>query len=358
MIQFEQQEESVEMNDTVKTIDVERDPKILAIGRRPNGEKGLLCWTGSSLVIRAKLNEWYADIEADWTMQTPYIGVMIDGAPVVRFALTKGCHRYTLLTGMDETEEHELALTRETQPMGGEPRLSVRVLGMEISGELLMPVDKPVIEVIGDSLTSGEGAVGPKCGMAWRSVWFSGMNTWAQALCRELNARGEWVSQSGWGLYTSWDNRPEGALPGIYECAAVHSVFDGIRHDFAGHPVQAVVINLGTNDWNALSALPESEHPERLGRIEEAAAAFLKQIHRCRPGTPVLFSYGMCGNGLSACLQAAVRKDAETANSPVMYLELPDCADTALGSRGHPGAEHQRLCGLMIAEKLRQAGIF
>ena len=339
-------------------VDIRDENKVLAVGRFPEGEKGLLCWTGSSLVIRARLREWYAEIEADWTDQTPYMGVLADGAPVARFALSKGCHRYPLLTGMDDITEHELSLMRDTQPMGGEENLTVRIRGMEIFGELLDVPAKPLIEVIGDSLTTGEGTLGPKNAMEWRSVWFSGMRSWAQTLCSELDARGEWVSQSGWGVYTSWDNRREGAIPAIYESVAAHSAYAHLRHDFARHPVKAVVINLGTNDWNALTGLDEADRQERPGQIYEAALSFLRQIHRCRPGTPILFSYGMCGDGLADILRSAVQKDAEAASSPVLYLQLPECPEEELGSRAHPGAWHQRRCGLLIAGKLREAGIF
>ncbi len=340
------------------SISVKDDKNVLAVGRFPKQEKGLLCWTGSSLVIRARLREWTADIEADWTDNTPYMGVLDDGVPVARFALGRGKNHYTLLTGMDETIEHELTLFRDTQPMSGEDRLMVRVGEMAVAGELLPVPEKPLIEMIGDSLTTGEGTVGPKNGMEWRSIWISGMNSWGQALCHELDARGEWVSQSGWGIYTGWDNNPSSVLSAIYESAAAHSPYAGIRHDFSSHPVKAVVVNLGTNDSNALKALSEKDRPERLERIRDAAVSFLGQIHCCRPCTPVLFVYGMCGHDLTGCLRSAVQKDAETAASKTAFMELPACPEEDLGSRGHPGASFQRRCGLLIAEKLRQMKVF
>lgn len=340
------------------TIDVQKDSKVKAVGRFPKGEKGLLCWTGSALVIQAKLREWSAMIEADWTDQSPYMGVLVDGAPVARFALCRGKKRYMLLTGMDEMAEHELTLFRDTQPMSGDEQLSVRVSEMDVTGWIYPVQEKPAIEVIGDSLTTGEGTVGPRNGMEWRSVWLSGMNSWVQTLCRALDARGEWVSQSGWGIYTSWDQQKECVLSRIYESAAAHSRWSSERHDFEAHPVKAVVINLGTNDSNALNGLKEEEKPGHLTHIHEAACAFLRQIHQCRPGTPVLFTYGMCEHQLTDCLRSAVEEDAKTASSLTMFMELPVCPDEELGSRGHPGAEFQRKCGQMIAEKIREAGVF
>ena len=339
-------------------VNVKTDKNVMAVGRFPQEEKGLLCWTGSSLVIHARLREWSAVIEADWAENTPYMGILADGVPVARFALGKGKNRYTLLTGMDETAEHELTLFRDTQPMSGEDKLLVRVCGMTVAGELLPVREKPLIEVIGDSLTTGEGTVGPRNGMEWRSIWISGMNSWAQAMCHELDARGEWVSQSGWGIYTGWDNDPSSVLSRIYESAAAHSPYAGVRHDFDGHPVQAVVINLGTNDSNALKSLPEENRPERMEQIKEAAVSLLKQVHRCRPGTPVLFAYGMCGHDLTECLRSAVQQDAETAGSMTDFMELPDCSEDELGSRWHPGAAFQRRCGRLIADKLRQMKVF
>ena len=339
-------------------VDVRNDRNVLAVGRYPEGEKGLLCWTGSALVIRGRLREWSAEIEADWQVNSPYMGVLVDGAPVARFALGRGKHDYTLLTGLDETVEHEFTLFRDTQPMGGEEKLLVRVTGMTVDGDLLSPKEKPVIEVIGDSLTTGEGTVGPRSGQEWRSVWLCGMNTWAQAMCQALDARGEWVSQSGWGLYTGWDNNPDTVLSAIYESAAAHSPYADLRHDFAAHPVRAVVVNLGTNDWNALKDKTGSAQAAHRQRVEEAALSLLAQIHRCRPGTPVLLIYGMCTHELADCLRAAAEKDAEAFSSLTAFLELPECTDQELGSRGHPGAAFQRRCGLLAAEKLRALGVF
>ena len=334
------------------------DDRVLSVGRCPEGEKGLLCWTGSAVIIRARMNSWSAIIEADWNVNTPWMGILVDGAPVSRFALGKGKREYILLTGMDETVEHELTLFRDTQPMSGEEKLNVRVWEMEIDGELETVQEKPHIEVIGDSLTTGEGTVGPETGMEWRSLWLSGMQTWAQSICRNLNVWGEWVSQSGWGLYTSWDNNPDAVLGNIYESVWAHSPYSAVQHDFAGHPVGAVIINLGTNDWNALKNMPEEERPSRVRKIHEAARNLLRQIHRCRPGTPVLFAYGMCDHSLSECLQTAVQEDALEADGLSLFLELPLCAEQELGSRGHPGAEYQRRCGLLIADFLREKGIF
>ena len=334
------------------------DAGILFTGRCPEGQKGLLCWTGSSLVISAKLSSWEADIEADWDVNTPYMGVLVDGAPAARFALRRGLHTYALLTGMDDTVPHEYALFRDTQPMSGEKGLLVRVRGMRAEGELLPPAKKPAIEVIGDSLTTGEGTVGPKNAAEWRSVWLSGMHSWAQALCRELDARGEWVSQSGWGIYTAWDGNRDAVIGNIYESAAAHSPFEGERHDFAAHPVACVVVNLGTNDWNALKDKSDGERPEGLRRIYDAVLALLARIHSCRPDTPVLFTYGMCGAELTGCLRSAVLEDAKSVSSPVAFLELPNCPDTGLGSRFHPGEAHQALCGKLIAQKLRDMGLF
>jgi len=335
--------------------DIVRSADFITLGRRGE-DKSEFLWAGSGVAVRLRCRELYADIFADWSVSTPWAAVLIDGAPVARFPLQKGRARYALLTGMDVGVEHEVALVRDTQPIDGEDALTFRLEGlMADEAELLEPALRPVIEFIGDSLTTGEGLTGPKPAEEWKTVYLAASLTYAQTAVRLLDARGEWVSLSGWGVYTDWEGNTAHTLGSVYDSVCPLIKRGRMSYDFAEHPVDAVVINLGTNDAGALSKLREEDRPARLADIHKAAVALLWQIRKQRPAAPILWIYGMCGDVLGATLADAVREAAqELSGPPIEYLPLPACPEEELGSRQHPGPVNHFHTAQLAAEALRR----
>ncbi|MGN1021835.1 MAG: GDSL-type esterase/lipase family protein, partial [Aristaeellaceae bacterium] len=313
-------------------------------------------WTGSGVEICIRCVTLQVEIEADYVLQCPWMGVLVDGAPAARFALERGKRWYTLLGGMDDAAAHTVTLLRDTQPVAEDEGLYVTAHRLRTDGTLLPLTERALaIEFIGDSLTSGEGLIGPEGAMEWRTIWLSGMESWAMEVCRAMNAQGRWISQSGWGVYWSWDGKRENRLPRIYDavCAVER---DGDRpYAFAEHPVDAVVINLGTNDAAALAGLEGAERERAAEAIQEAAAEFLRQVRRRNPEAYVLWAYGMGGCGIAPLLRGAVRRVRQEGDGRVGYAALPVCPAQALGSRAHPGKASHRRAAQVIVRRLHQA---
>ena len=313
-------------------------------------------WTGSGVEINLRCGTLQVEIEADDVLQCLWLGMMVDGAPVARFPLERGKRFYTLLAGMDDTVAHTVTLLHDTQPVAEDTRLHVTAHRLRTDGELLPLPERPLaMEFVGDSLTSGEGLTGPHSAMEWRTVWLSGMESWAMEVCRSMNARGRWLSQSGWGVYWGWDGNRENRIPRIYDAVCAVERGGDTPYAFAANPVDAVVINLGTNDATALARLAGAEREQAASAIQAAAADFLRQVRRRNPGAYILWAYGMGGDDIAPLLRGAVRTLRQEGDRRVGYVHLPPCPAQGLGSRAHPGRENYRRAAQAVIHRLHQA---
>ena len=167
-----------------------------------------------------------------------------------------------------------------------------------------------------------------------------------------LGADGEWVSQSGWGVYSDWNQDRRHTLGAIYPQVCALMPAGRTDYDFAAHPVEAVVVNLGTNDMGALNTTPEAERPARREAIAAAVEAFLVQLAAARPGAPILWICGMCGSGLDALLERAVTDAAKRHGIPAAFRPVPPCPEDDQGSRQHPGWVSHRAAACIVADHL------
>ena len=191
--------------------------------------------------------------------------------------------------------------------------------------------------------------------MEWRTAWLSGMESWAMEVCRSMNARGRWLSQSGWGVYWSWDGCRDSRIPRIYDAVCAVERGGDTPYAFAANPVDAVVINLGTNDATALARLEGAERARAAEGIQAAAADFLRQVRGRNPAAYILWAYGMAGDGIAPLLRGAVRTVCREGDRRVGYVQLPLCPAQGLGSREHPGRENHRRAAQAVVRRLHQA---
>ena len=176
-----------------------------------------LWWSGSG--VRTKLACTRVEIEATVPDQEnlPMVSVTVDGAPVARFALRPGTHRYDLLGRMDGGEVHEVAVLRDSQPTDQDAAPLV-LDAVYTDGEPAAPEHRPrLIEFLGDSLTVGEGTVGPKGDMAWRMLWCCHQFAFPALAAEALKADKRLVALGGWGAYLSYDANPTHTIPTIYD---------------------------------------------------------------------------------------------------------------------------------------------
>ena len=190
--------------------------KYLSLGRNILGDKGLATfWSASGIEINVSSGKLFVDIECGYDQHEIMIDVLIDGERSQKLSLVNGCSRYVIFTGMNPEKPVCVRIMRDTQcmPDDQESFMIIKSIIIDGNGRLLDPPEYDYhIEFIGDSLTSGEG-----CGLLkreeWNSVVFDAMECYTFKTAALMNAAYQVISESGWGLYASYDANHDHAIP-------------------------------------------------------------------------------------------------------------------------------------------------
>jgi len=325
-----------------------------------------LLFTGSRLAVL---------LDADYGAKEPWITAELNGAPILRAPVPRGESTLLLFQGMTARTVKHVRVFKDTQPMAqdGDPLHYLHIRGLSWSGSEFLPLPEPKyrLECVGDSLTSGEGLIGAETEVDWVPTLFSPSRAWPKLTADRLDAEFRLVSQSGWGLRSGWDNDPRHALPDWYEavCATATGerdlIFGAQRpNNFAAWKPDAILINLGTNDSNAMTIsawhgpdgtrFKQEDTPQCRQQIEDAAVSFLHKLRRLNPGAKLVWAYGMAGGALRPQLENAVsRFRAGTGDEDAYFLPLPAVRPETMGSRLHPGPACHREAADTIASFLR-----
>ena len=329
------------------------DPRFLPLGRHdPKEEKTSLWWSGSGVRVKLACTALEAEITSSARDHAPWVGVLMDGAPVARLPLLPGTHRYPLLAGLDRGFAHEVSIIRDTQLSYDEDG-PVYLEAVYTDGEPQRPEERPLlIEFIGDSLTVGEGCLGPESAEEWRLVWISHMPAFPTLTAEKMNAEKRVIALGGWGAARSWDNQPDSRIGRIYNQLCAITPGGDAPADFPERPADAVVINLGTNDASALASMDEAERPAVEAELRVRAAELMEMARKRYPNAFILWAYGLCGKQVEPLLKAAVEDRQKSGDTKVRYLSLTPAASN--GSRMHPSREAHKKAADEIAEELRK----
>lgn len=326
-----------------------------------------LFWAGSGLELSFTGSELHILVEADFVGAEPWLAAELNGAPLIRMPLNRGIQEVCLFRGMTSGVPKRVRVFKETQPIADDTSHCLWIRGLRFEdGELLQPPDAACrLEFVGDSLTSGEGVVGSVSETDWVPALFSASQTWAKQCADLLGADFRLISQSGWGVRSSWDNDPTHTLSSVYDrvCGPAQGAKNQAMgaqspHEFQSWQPDAVVINLGTNDAGAMNNPPwhgpdgqtfrQTADEEGLVLFHDAVVDFLKDLRRYNPAAKLVWVYGMIDGPLGPNLKAAVERFCqETGDRNAYYLSLDAAADETMGSRQHPGP----LCHRAAAEK-------
>ena len=330
------------------------DPRFRVSGRRdPKEEKTNLWWSGSGIRFSWSGTTLEADISWNGSTHNPWIGVTVDGAPVCRFPLMPGTHRYPLLAGMDGNSAHVISVVRDSQPVEGSDAGPIVIEAVHADGEVRLPEARPLLlEFLGDSLTVGEGCLGPQSAGEWRMIWISVLSAFPALVSEKLDAEMRVIALGGWGASRSWDNRPENRIGRIYGqlCAPIPGGEGTI--DFPERPADAVVINLGTNDGSAIQRMEGEERAQAEELLRHRAVELMQAVRARNPGAAILWAYGLCGKPMESILKGAVDEYLSSGGERAAYLSLTPAA--SLGSRFHPSREAHRTAAREIAGKLSE----
>ena len=275
----------------LKTIEIQEAKNLVVHGRNGAQRQPLtLFWTASGLEMNLHGSEIWVEFESDFSLYEQWISVILNGAHIARFPLQKGRIWMPVLRGLDAQKTHRIEIIRDVQAMPTDPDCSLRVHAMRYDGELLPVAEKKLrLEVIGDSLTSSEGAIGAKTETDWIAPFFCAAHGYPYLLGQKLNADLRVISQSGWGALTSWDNDPHCAMPLYYDqvCGVLKGEKNAVLgafepNDFEAWNADVVVVNLGANDSSAFEQGPWTDPETGIVRGELNLPGLLPAADKAR----------------------------------------------------------------------------
>jgi lysophospholipase L1-like esterase len=354
----------------------------LKVHGRTTGERSplTLFWTGSAIELNVTGTELWIEVEADYTGYEPWISILVNAVPVSRMMVTSGKHWICVFRGMSGNVVKNVRIVKDVQAMNGDPDCYLQIHSVKSDGDFHPVEEKPYkIEFIGDSITSGEGVIGARKEEDWISMWFSAVDNYAVMTANALNADVRIISESGWGVLTSWDNNPHYNIPEYYEkvCGILtgdHNNALGAHseNDFSSWQPDVVVINLGTNDSGAFDN-PEwkdevtgESHKQRMNEdgtlnqediraFEGAVTNFLIKLRRYNQKAHLIWTYGMLGDLMEPAIKRAVDDyRRKSGDSKVSYVELPNTTEETVGARWHPGKLSHEAAARVLVEYIRQ----
>lgn len=324
-----------------------------------------LFWNNSGVEFNVTGTEFWLDLEIGNGFHEPWVALELNDALMSRRMMLSEDNKFCCFRSMSPDAVKKVHFFRELQAMGEDDDCHVIIKGVWTDGDFKPVADKKVkIEFIGDSITSGEGTYGANEDTDWLAMYMSSSRTYATMLAKTLDADIHIISQGGWGVLSSWCNEPQNNIPRIYEkvcglaTGSFNEKFGTLKdYDFKSWQPDAIVVNLGTNDASAFNQ-PEYTNPvtgekfkqrknadgsfnkDDIERFKVAVVNFMKMLRKNNPKSHILWVYGMLGYDL--CLpitEAIARYQAETGDSNVQFITLPDTTFKTVGAHSHPGYE-------------------
>jgi lysophospholipase L1-like esterase len=282
-----------------------------------------------------------------------YYTVVLDSAvlPVLK---TSGAPRDLIASGLAAGAHQVLVLRRDEafdQPS--------QFLGFDFGpgGQLLPPPSAAPrrIEVIGDSISAG---FGNECANAQEQFTAATENeyiAYGPLSARSLNADIHVVAWSGKGMYRNLDGTTTETMPILWQRTIPT---DKNSHwDPSRWVPDAVVINLGTNDYNASGADPTTEY-------QATYLQFVSQLRSVYPGALLFCAVGPMLGGtrytaVKTVIGNVIAMRAAAGDTRLRLVEFPthNCgADgSQCGCAGHPNAAEHATMATTLEAAMRTA---
>ena len=336
---------------------VSGDDRIRLMGRLDATQKPIaLDWTGTGAEVLLRGSNLWARLEAPVASPVMWMIVLADGHPVTRFPVQKGCRSYPLLLGMDADKTRLVTLMKETQCMPDSPEATVLLHSFRSDGELLpVPPRSRLIEFVGDSLTSGEGALAPNGNDEWITPWFTAWGNYPFVTAEKLNADFRILSQSGYGVCWDWQHEKSGNMSDGYEktvgvLSGPAAEARGCTKSWTFDPQPDIVcVRLTTNDQNGMN-MKQSFNADK-ETVITGCQSLLRTIRRRNPSAKIVWILPSSDCHPEVAAEAVTRCLAEGMEN-LFTVTLPDYGPDDMGARFHPNARWNRAAGLILADKL------
>jgi len=280
-----------------------------------------------------------------------YYNVVVDGGPPSILATKPGQERYALARDLP-AGRHDVQLFKRTESFVG----TTQFLGFELDGDAsLEETPEPPghhIEIIGDSISCGYGNEAHDPGEPSSPATENNFLAYGALTARELGADYSCIAWSGRKMW------PDNTIPEIYRRTLPQDPTSTWDHSL--YPPDAVLVNLGTNDFR--EGIPEP------GPWSLAYREFVQRLRSLYPGAHIFCAIGPMMTDewpagqqhlstIRHYVQDVVHGFEQHGVKNIHFLEFPtqDPAD-GCGASWHPGLKtHRKMADLLqkaLEEKL------
>ena len=321
----------------------------------------------SGTTLRAKVHSIGArDFMDPNKIEYANIGVVAqDGQSLVSRVECRAEEEWYTIWQAEQPGEYTVRVVKLSENARGKTGL----VALETDGALLetLPEEKKLrVEIIGDSITCGYGIESANADAPFLTREENGWIAYGCLAARELNVELSQVCVSGIAVSGGLHNR---VFPGYHPMEEAYQYTDQYydsmaenepeRWDFAAHPSEVVLINLGTNDSNPMrfspgleNALAEEEY--FLGRYR----AFIEQVRRLNgPDTMIFCTLGTMDYYLYNDIEKVVRayqKETGDQNIECFKYVAVNLMTEGFGSAMHPSAMTHRRMGRELVWHLQK----
>lgn len=294
-------------------------------------------WPGSGFEARFEGKSLRATID---DYGDNWLNVEVDGV-VTRVDLEEGIHNYTLFSGAPGM--HTIKVTRRTGSTTGPTRFAT------IRADKLVKTDEAArrILVIGDSITSGFGVEGADRTCSYSYDTHNADLAYPGLVARDLGADLQSVSVDGRGLIRNYSGD---------DATMKTLAWQSLQDDETPWPVaswkpQVVVVNVGTNDFNAGDPGDEFD------------AAYVSLLRKIRYAWPDAEIYGAIGGLLYGgayksakfSIFGAVETVRNTGDKKTHFIEFtPPSTGRRYGCDWHPGIDAHKFMASQVQAAITQ----
>jgi len=213
-----------------------------------------------------------------------YLQVTVDGGIPKVERLIEGPQDLVLASALP-SGPHIVEVVKRTETWQG----IVTVLGFDLPGGKLLPAPEPPsrrLLFIGDSVTCGTGVDRGDCDMdPYRPS--NAVGSYAMELGRRLAAEVHLVCWGGRGIIRDWRGRTDVLTAPQFFDLALPDEATNTPWDHNRYSPDAVIVNLGTNDFNlSIGPVPEEE------TFVSAYVRFLRHVRDRHPAAPIILTEG------------------------------------------------------------------
>lgn len=351
------------------------DPYVGYLGRFDFSDDSAVKMDWSASTIAATFTGSYLAVELEDASSVAELynefEVEIDGEATQTLSLSTGgtganANVHVLARGLSSEGSHTVKLVKRTE---ADPALTggpVTFRGFYLEqGHSLLPRSSGSrrIEVVGESIEAGYGCEGADASCGYTPATESAYAAWGSVLGRSLNADVSMAVWSGLGLMHNFDDvdvYSEFPLPFYYDRSLAS---EDTTWDFSRYSVDAVIVNLGTNDFQFNWDDQTTQHPTSAQFIT-AYRSFVKDQVRANYGADAqVFLIGGpseiqvdhycssdCETNLDAIQEAVKQMNEEDGDDKVTYVDMVLDTSSMLGCNYHPNSEaHAQLAALVEA---------